>query len=119
MSRRVYLHIGAPKTGTTYLQDRLALNAKSLSDHGVHFPTKSPLVSPGLFQFRAADAWPLLGFPEGIEAYDRLMVAGRPTLSPRLAPVPVRLPLPPASKQGSIYENQKGLKNRFFAAAAE
>ncbi|TCZ64045.1 phytanoyl-CoA dioxygenase family protein [Roseicella aquatilis] len=72
-----------------------------------------------LFQFRAADAWPLLGFPEGIEAYDRLMVAGEPTLSPRLAPVPVRLPLPPAAKQGSIYENQKGLKNRFFAAAAE
>ena len=54
MSRRVYLHIGAPKTGTTYLQDRLALNAKSLTDHGVHFPTKSPLISPGLFQFRAA-----------------------------------------------------------------
>ena len=54
MNRRVYLHIGAPKTGTTYLQDRLALNAKTLSDHGVHFPTKSPLVSPGLFQFRAA-----------------------------------------------------------------
>ncbi|MBK1656795.1 phytanoyl-CoA dioxygenase family protein [Paracraurococcus ruber] len=72
-----------------------------------------------LFQFRAADAWPLLGFPEGIEAFDRLMVAGTPGLSPRLADVPVRLPLPPAEKQGSIYENQKGLKNRFFAAAAE
>ena len=38
---------------------------------------------------------------------------------PRLTPVPVKLPLPPAEKQGSIYENQKGLKNRFFAAAAE
>jgi len=72
-----------------------------------------------LFQFRAADAWPLLGFPEGMEAYDRLMVAGNPTLTPRLTPVPVKLPLPPAEKQGSIYENQKGLKNRFFAAAAE
>ncbi|TDH61618.1 phytanoyl-CoA dioxygenase family protein [Dankookia rubra] len=72
-----------------------------------------------LFQFRAADAWPLLGFPEGMEAYDRLMVAGKPTLTPRLTPVPVKLPLPPAAKQGSIYENQKGLKNRFFAAAAE
>jgi ectoine hydroxylase-related dioxygenase (phytanoyl-CoA dioxygenase family) len=76
-----------------------------------------------LFQFRAADAWPLLGFPGGIEAYDALMVAGRPSLEPRLAPVPVRLPLPPADLQGSIYENQKGLKNRFFevvkAAAAE
>ena len=52
--RRVYLHIGAPKTGTTYLQDRLTLNAKSLAAHGFVFPTKSPLVSPGLFQFRAA-----------------------------------------------------------------
>lgn len=72
-----------------------------------------------LFQFRAADAWPLLGFPEGIEAFDKLMVAGTPSLSPRLADVPVRLPLPPASKQGSIYENQKGLKNKYFAAAAE
>jgi len=72
-----------------------------------------------LFQFRAADAWPLLGFPDGMEAFDRLLVAGSPTLTPRLAPVPVKLPLPPAEKQGSIYENQKGLKNRFFATAAE
>ncbi|MBL6454038.1 phytanoyl-CoA dioxygenase family protein [Belnapia sp. T6] len=70
-----------------------------------------------LFQFRAADAWPLLGFPEGIEAYDALMAAGRSSLSPRLADVPVRLPLPPADKQGSIYENQKGLKRKFFEAA--
>ena len=68
-----------------------------------------------LMQFRAADAWPLLGFPGGIEAYDALMVAGRSGLSPRLADVPVRLPLPPADLQGSIYENQKALKNRFFA----
>lgn len=68
-----------------------------------------------LFQFRAADAWPLLGFPQGIEAYDRLMVAGTPnSIEPRLTPVPVRLPLPPADLAGSIYENQKGLKNRFF-----
>ncbi len=72
-----------------------------------------------LFQFRAADAWPLLGFPAGIEAFDALMVAGEPTLSPRLAPVPVRLPLPPAAKQGSIYENQKGLRARYFVKAAE
>ena len=75
-----------------------------------------------LFQFRAADAWPLLGFPDGIEAYDQLMVAGTPGIEPRLTAVPVRLPLPPADLQGSIYENQKGLKNRFFevvGAAAE
>ncbi len=66
-----------------------------------------------LFQFRAADAWPLLGFPAGIAAYDALMVAGRPR-EPRLAPVPVRLPLPPAALQGSLYENQKGMRHRFF-----
>ena len=70
-----------------------------------------------LFQFRAADAWPLLGFPEGWDAYEKLMVAGTSSLKPRLAPVPVRLPLPPADLQGSIYENQKGLKNKFFDIA--
>ena len=67
-----------------------------------------------LLQFRAADAWPLLGFPGGLEAYDALMVSGAPAIAPRLTSVPVRLPLPPADLQGSIYENQKGLKNRFF-----
>ena len=54
MSRVVYLHVGAPKTGTTYIQDRLGLNTRSLAQHGVHVPTGSPLVSPALFQFRAA-----------------------------------------------------------------
>jgi hypothetical protein len=38
MSRVVYLHIGAPKTGTTYLQDRLALNRAELGRHRVHYP---------------------------------------------------------------------------------
>jgi hypothetical protein len=54
MSRKVYVHIGAPKTGTTYLQDRLARNSRSLSEHDVHLPVGSAFVSPGLFHFRAA-----------------------------------------------------------------
>ncbi len=66
-----------------------------------------------LFQFRAADAWPILGYPGGLEKFDSLMVAGQPQ-QPRLAPAPVRLPLPPAARQGSLYENQKGMKSRFF-----
>jgi ectoine hydroxylase-related dioxygenase (phytanoyl-CoA dioxygenase family) len=66
-----------------------------------------------LFQFRTADAWPILGFPNGIEAFDKLMVAGE-TQQPRLAAAPIRLPLPPATLQGSLYENQKGMKTRFF-----
>jgi hypothetical protein len=66
-----------------------------------------------LFQYRAADAWPLLGFPD-LTQYDQLMVAGASTLEPRLEAVPVRLPLPPAPNQGSIYENQRGMRTRFF-----
>lgn len=54
MSRVVYLHIGAPKTGTTYLQDRLMVNAATLAEHGVTFPTKNRLVDADLFHFRAA-----------------------------------------------------------------
>lgn len=52
--RRVYLHIGAPKTGTTYLQHRLTLNLASLKNHGVVLPSSSLLVPPTLFHFRAA-----------------------------------------------------------------
>jgi hypothetical protein len=54
MSRRVYVHIGAPKTGTTYLQDRLGRNAKQLAAHDVHIPTRAPLMSSSTFHFRAA-----------------------------------------------------------------
>jgi phytanoyl-CoA hydroxylase len=77
-----------------------------------------------LFQYRAADAWPLLGLAGGIEKFDELLLAGAPTLEPRLMPVPVRLPLPPAEHQGSIYENQRASGRRYFpttdrAVAAE
>src|SRR5438128_11042426 len=71
-----------------------------------------------LFQYRAADAWPLLGFAGRIEKFDELLLAGAPTLTPRLAPVPVRLPLPPAEHQGSIYENQRAAGRRYFDTAA-
>ncbi len=71
-----------------------------------------------LFQYRAADAWPLLGFAAGIEKFDELLLAGEPTIEPRLAAVPVRLPLPPAEHQGSIYENQRASGRRFFATAS-
>jgi phytanoyl-CoA hydroxylase len=71
-----------------------------------------------LFQYRAADAWPLLGFAGGIEKFDELLLAGEPALTPRLAAVPVRLPLPPAAHQGSIYENQRATGRRFFETAA-
>ncbi len=39
---RVYLHIGAPKTGTTYLQHRLAANRDTLEEHQVGYPAVRP-----------------------------------------------------------------------------
>ena len=72
-----------------------------------------------LFQYRAADAWPLLGLKEGIAKFDELLLVGEPSLTPRLAPVPVRMPLPPAEHQGSIYENQRATGRRFFETAAD
>jgi hypothetical protein len=38
MADVVFLHVGAPKTGTTYLQDRLHANRVSLAAHGVSYP---------------------------------------------------------------------------------
>src|SRR4051795_8034339 len=70
-----------------------------------------------LFQYRAADAWPLLGLKEGIEKFNEQLIVGENSLSPRLAPVPVRMPLPPAEHQGSIYENQRPGGRRYFETA--
>jgi phytanoyl-CoA hydroxylase len=70
-----------------------------------------------LFQYRAADAWPLLGLKEGIDKFDEQLLVGEPSLAPRLADVPVRMPLPPAAHQGSIYENQRASGRRYFATA--
>ena len=53
MSRVVHLHIGAPKTGTTYLQDRLRLNTASLARHGVVVPV-GRAGRTDMFHFRAA-----------------------------------------------------------------
>ena len=70
-----------------------------------------------LFEFTAADAWPLLGIGSLAEHDGRLLV-GKSSIQPRMADVPVRMPLPPAPYQGSIYENQTTLKNRFFGKKA-
>ncbi|MBM3596975.1 MAG: phytanoyl-CoA dioxygenase family protein [Alphaproteobacteria bacterium] len=70
-----------------------------------------------LHQYRAADAWPLTRAPQDFAAWTSLLVSGEETLAPRLAPVPVRLPLPPATNQGSIYENQRELGSRYFAGS--
>ena len=65
-----------------------------------------------LFEYAAADAWPLLNAPS-LEDFDKRLVAGSGTIEPRVTPVPVRLPLPPARNQGSIYENQTAARRSF------
>ena len=67
-----------------------------------------------LYQFTANDAWPLVEAVTDLEEYDSHIVAGDATLAARLESVPVRMPLPAAPSQGSIYENQRTLQNRYF-----
>jgi hypothetical protein len=40
MSERVLLHVGTPKTGTSYLQDVLFRNRRSLTDQGILYPAE-------------------------------------------------------------------------------
>ncbi len=58
-----------------------------------------------LLEFRAVDAWPLLGVKDW-EEFNALIVRGEPTQEPLVEPVPVRIPLPPTPTVGSIYEAQ-------------
>jgi len=68
-----------------------------------------------LNQYAAADAWPIMGLGKmSFEDYNSKIVRGEPVSQPRQTAVPPYLPLPPAPLQGSIYENQKALKNKFF-----
>ena len=66
-----------------------------------------------LYGIAAADAWPLLGVPD-LDEFNSRLLTGTPTLEPRMTAVPVRLPLPPAARQGSIYENQAGATRSYF-----
>ena len=79
-----------------------------------------------LFEYAAADAWPLAGTEpvDDFTAFCERMVRGKLCLRPRLADVPVRMPFPKAVHQGSIYENQRTLETSYFehdpkAVAAE
>jgi hypothetical protein len=63
-----------------------------------------------------ADAFPLLGIPDWDDFNARLLV-GEPTVVPRSVDCPIRMPLPPAANQGSIYENQTALQRRYFEPA--
>jgi len=71
-----------------------------------------------LHEYTAADAWPLMGVANFDDFNDR-MVLGEPSVEPRIVAAPVRMPLPAADHQGSIYENQRAAGQRFFETFAE
>ena len=95
------------KAGTISIHHTLAVHGSA--NNTSEFPR--PLL---LYEFMAADAWPLMGVKDLAE-FDSRMVCGETTYSPRLEAVAVRLPLPEADKAGSIYENQTAIKRRYFA----
>lgn len=76
------------------------------------------------FECAAGDAWPILGASSYIHAlgqrlfWDDLQdrqITGTPCLTPRLEPVPVTMPLPPAADNTSIFKTQQsgGAKSAF------
>ncbi|MFZ5961858.1 phytanoyl-CoA dioxygenase family protein [Thalassococcus sp. BH17M4-6] len=76
------------------------------------------------FEAARADAWPLLGASSyfhalgqerfWVDLQDR-MITGKPCLTPRMADVPVHMPLPPAPDNSSIFKTQAsaGVKSAF------
>jgi ectoine hydroxylase-related dioxygenase (phytanoyl-CoA dioxygenase family) len=70
-----------------------------------------------LYEVAASDAWPLMGVKDFAE-FDSRLLAGPSVVTPRLTNVPVRMPLPPAKRQGSIYETQSASKKSYFTRAA-
>jgi ectoine hydroxylase-related dioxygenase (phytanoyl-CoA dioxygenase family) len=70
-----------------------------------------------LYEVAASDAWPLMGVKDFDEFNSRLL-SGDPVVAPRMTNVPVRIPLPPAKRQGSIYETQSAAKKSYFTRAA-
>ncbi len=67
MAEVVYLHVGAPKTGTTYLQNRLAANQAALAARGVSYP-----VGPADDMFKSA--------PEQVDWADNASLDPEPML---------------------------------------
>ncbi len=69
-----------------------------------------------LYEYTAADAWPMAGVEplSDFDEFNRRMVRGSATIEPRIEEVPIRMPFPKAPYQGSIYENQRTLGNNYF-----
>jgi phytanoyl-CoA hydroxylase len=74
-----------------------------------------------LYQYAAADAWPLVADaqPKDWDAWNGRILCGEfDPVVPRMEAAPVRLPLPGPRFTGSIYETQRDLKNSYFGGPA-
>ena len=103
------------KAGTIYVFDAFIV-------HGAARNTSPRMRRNCFFEFMASDAWPLEGIhgddiKKMLGPIESRAVAGDAIVTPRLADVPVRLPLPRPTGQryGSIYEIQEAMPERFFA----
>ena len=70
-----------------------------------------------LYEVAASDAWPLMGVKD-FEEFDGRLLTGGSVTQPRMTAVPVRLPLPPPTRSGSIYETQSIATKSYFNRAA-
>ena len=89
--------------------------------HGSALNTSDRMRRLLLFQYRAADAWPLVGAlqPKSWEEWQAPLLCGSEDPGgPPGTRVPVRPPPAEGRHAGSIYENQRGLKKSFFGKAA-
>jgi len=103
------------KAGTIYVFDAFIV-------HGAARNTSPRVRRNCFYEFVASDAWPLEGvhgddMKRALGPIETRGVAGEAVVTPRLAEVPVRLPLPRPSGEhyGSIYEVQHAMAERFFA----
>ena len=94
-----------------------ALIRPALRRHGSALNTSNRPRNLLLYEVAAADAWPLMGVKD-FDEFNSRMIQGAPTIEPRVTPVPVRMPLPPALRQGSIYENQLASDRTYFRRVA-
>ena len=85
--------------------------------HGSALNTSNRQRNLLLYEVAASDAWPLMGVKDFAE-FDSRLLAGGSVVEPRLTSVPVRMPLPPPLRSGSIYETQSIATKAYFNRAA-
>ena len=74
-----------------------------------------------LYEVMAADAWPLAGCSASFESWQSMnsrMIMGTQCTTPRLAPVPVRMPQPTPPKVSSIFQLQRDGENDYYLEGA-